>query len=71
MESKILTELTKLKEKFTTLKDIINDDIQPIAQKVIDNVGQGYEYTEEEKKTQAEIEDIVEEIHEFITYIYN
>jgi aspartate-semialdehyde dehydrogenase len=71
MHSKILQELTELKTKFEEIQKIITDDIQPIAQKVMDNVDKDYKYTEEEKKVQAETEDIVAEIYEFINYIYN
>ena len=65
-ESKILTELTELKEHISKIKDIFKTDMAIIGQKILDKVDlKTYELTDEEKQVEQEIE----EMFEFISYI--
>lgn len=57
MESKILTELTKLKDIVTKVKDIFKTDLSMTAQKILDKVDiDTYEFTDEEKQVEQEDE---------------
>jgi hypothetical protein len=65
-ESKILTELTELKDNLSKVKDIFKTDLATIGQKILDKVDlKTYEFTEEEKQVEQEIKDIME----FLSYI--
>lgn len=60
-ESKILTELTELKDIVTKIKDIFKTDLAITAQNILDKVNiDTYEFTEEEKQVEHEIEEIME-----------
>jgi hypothetical protein len=68
MKSKILSELTELKDNISKIKDIFKTDIATIAQKLLNKVDlDTYEYTDEEKKIKQEIEELME----FISCIVN
>jgi len=66
MDSKILAELTNLKDNVLKVKDIFKTDLVITGQKILDKVDlKTYELTEEEKKVEQEIEEMME----FISYI--
>jgi hypothetical protein len=66
MDSKILTELTELKDSISKVKDIFKTDIVTMGQKILDKINLDiYEFTDEEKQVKKEIEDIME----FVTCI--
>jgi len=66
MDSKILTELTELKEHISKIKDVFKTDLATTGQKILDKVNiDTYELTDEENQVKQEIEDIME----FISYI--
>jgi hypothetical protein len=68
MDSKILTELTELKDNISKVKDIFKSDIATIGQTILDKVDLNtYEFTDEEKKVKQEIEELME----FISCIVN
>jgi hypothetical protein len=68
MDSKILTELIKLKDKISDVKDIFKTDIATIGQQILDKVDlDTYEFTDEEKEVKQEIEELME----FISCIVN
>jgi len=63
MNSKILQELTELKDKCNNIKTILTEDITSIAKQVQDKVDLvTYECTDEES-------DVINEIEETIQYI--
>jgi hypothetical protein len=71
-KSKILTELTELKDIVTKVKDIFKTDLAITSQKILDKVDiNTYEFTEEEKQTEQEIEDIMEFISYMIDEFYD
>jgi hypothetical protein len=66
--SKILQELTELKDHISKVKDILKTDIATIGQTILDKVDlDTYEYTDEEKQVKQEIEELLE----FLTCIMN
>jgi molecular chaperone GrpE (heat shock protein) len=71
-ESKILTELTELKEKFTQVKTILTEDVTKIGQDILSKIDNDtYEYTKEENNIVADIEDIAEEILNILDNFYS
>jgi predicted RNA-binding protein with EMAP domain len=67
-DSKILTELTELKGNISKVKDILKTDIAITGQKILDKVDlKTYQLTDEEKQVEQEIEEMME----FISYIVN
>lgn len=71
-KSKILTELTELKDIVTKVKDIFKTDLAITSQKILDKVDiNTYEFTEEEKKVEQEIEDIMEFINCIVDEFYD
>jgi hypothetical protein len=68
MGSKILQELTELKDNISKIKDIFKTDISTIGQQILDKVDlDTYDYTDEEKQVKQEIEELME----FISCIVN
>jgi hypothetical protein len=66
MDSKILIELTELRDGISKVKDIFKTDIVTIGQKILDKVDLNtYEFTDQERKVKQEIEDLME----FLSYI--
>jgi hypothetical protein len=71
-ESKILTELTELRDNISKVKDIFKTDLAITAQKILDKVDlKTYEFTDEEKQVEQEIESIMESINYIINEFYN
>jgi hypothetical protein len=67
-DSKVLTELTELKDNISKVKDIFKTDIATIGQAILDKVDLNtYEFTDEEKQVKEEIEELME----FLTRIMN
>lgn len=65
-ESIILEELTELRDNVSKIKDIFKTNLATTGQKILDKVDlKIYEFTEEEKQVEQEIEEIME----FISYI--
>ena len=72
MESKILTELTKLKDNISKIKDIFKTDLAITGQKILDKVDlKTYELTDEEKQVEQEIEEVIEFISHIVDEFYN
>lgn len=72
MDSKILNELTELKDNISKVKDIFKTDITITGQKILDKVDlKTYELTEEENKIKQEIEEIMEFISYIVDDFYN
>ncbi|NRU52618.1 hypothetical protein [Clostridium beijerinckii] len=72
MESKILTELTELKDTITKVKDIFKTDLAITGQKILDKVDiNTYQPTDEEKKVKQAIEDIFGFIGHIVDEFYN
>jgi hypothetical protein len=68
MDSKILTELTELKDNISKVKDIFKTDIATIGQTILDSVDlDTYDYTDEEKQVKKEIEELMD----FLIHIMN
>lgn len=68
MDSQILSELTKLKDNISNIKDNIKTDLVSIAQSILDKVDiNTYKFTDEEK----EVKQKIEELMEFITCIFD
>lgn len=72
-ESKILIELTELKEHISKVKDTFKTDIVTLGQAIFDKVDlDKYEYTDEEKQVKQEIEELMEflscVVNEFYQY---
>lgn len=68
MDSKILSELTELKDNISKVKDIFKTDIARIGQEILEKVDlKTYKLTDEEKPVEKEIEEMLE----FISYIVN
>ena len=66
MDSKILTELTELRDNVSKIKDVFKTDLAITGQKILDKVDlKTYELTEEENKVKQEIEEMMK----FISYI--
>lgn len=71
-ESKILTELIELKDIVTKVKDIFKTDLSITTQKILDKVDiDKYEFIEEEKQVEQEIENIMEFISYIVDEFYN
>jgi hypothetical protein len=71
-ESKILNELTELKDIVTKVKDIFKTDLTITAQKILDKVNiDTYEFTEEEKQVEHKIEDMMEFINCIVDEFYD
>jgi predicted nucleic acid-binding Zn-ribbon protein len=71
-ESQILTELTELKDIVSKIKDIFKTDLSITAQKILDKVGiNTYEFTDEEKQVEHEIEDMMEFINHIVDEFYD
>lgn len=66
MDSKILAELTELKDNISKIKDIFKTDLAITGQNILDKIDlKTYELTEDEKKLEQEIEEMME----FISHI--
>jgi len=71
MDSKILTELTELKDNISKIKDIFKTDLAITGQKILDAVDlKTYELTEEEKQIEQEIEEMMEFISHIVDEFY-
>lgn len=71
-DSKILTELTELKDHVSKIKDIFKTDMAITGQKILDKVDlKTYKLTEEEKQVKQEIEDIFGFISHIVDEFYN
>lgn len=71
-ESKILTELAELKDIVTKVKDILKTDLVITGQKILDKVDLNtYEFTDEEKQVNNEIEEMMEFISYIVDEFYN
>jgi peptidoglycan hydrolase CwlO-like protein len=71
MDSKILSELTELKDKISKVKDIFKTDIAIIGQQILDKVDlDTYEYTDEEKQVEQEIEELMEFLNCIVNEFY-
>jgi iron-sulfur cluster repair protein YtfE (RIC family) len=72
MDSKILTELTELKDKVSKIKDIFKTDLAITGQKILEKVDiNTYKLTEEEKQVEQEIEEMMEFISHIVDEFYN
>ena len=72
MDSKILTELTELKDNISKIKDIFKTDLAITGQKILDKVDlKTYELTEEEKQIEKDIEEMMEFISHIVDEFYN
>jgi iron-sulfur cluster repair protein YtfE (RIC family) len=72
MDSKILTELTELKDKVSKIKDIFKTDLAMTGQKILDKVDlKIYQLTEDENKVKQEIEELMEFISHIVDEFYN
>lgn len=70
-DSKILTELTELKNNISKIKDIFKNDMAITGQKILDKVDlKIYELTQEEKQVKQEIEDIFGFISHIVDEFY-
>jgi hypothetical protein len=71
MDSKILSELTELKDNISRVKDIFKTDIATIGQIILDKVDlDTYEYTDDENQVKQEIEELMEFISCMINEFY-
>ena len=71
MDSKILTELTELKDNVSKIKDIFKTDLAITGQKILDKVDlKTYELTEEEKQIEKDIEEMMEFISHIVDEFY-
>lgn len=72
MDSKILTELTELRDNVSKIKDIFKTDLAITGQKILDKVDlKEYQLTEDEKKIKQEIEGMMEFISYIVDEFYN
>lgn len=72
MDSKILQELTDLKEHISKIKDIFKTDMAITGQKILDKVDiNTYGLTDEEKQVKQDIEDIFGFIGHIVDEFYN
>lgn len=72
MDSKILTELTELKDNVSKIKDIFKTDLAIIGQKILDKADlKTYKVTEDEKQVKQEIEEVMEFISYIVDEFYN
>jgi galactitol-specific phosphotransferase system IIB component len=71
-DSKILSELTELKDIFIRLQDTTKE-IKPIAEKIVSIVGNldEYEFTEYENKLVSEMEILAEDIYILLDEFYS
>jgi hypothetical protein len=69
--SKILTELTELKDNISKIKDVLKTDIATIGQNILDKVDlDTYDFTDEEKQVKQGIEDMMEFISQILNEFY-
>lgn len=72
MDSKILSELTELKDNISKIKDIFKTDLSITGQKILDKVEiNKYQLTEDENKVKQEIEEIMDFIIHIVDEFYN
>ena len=72
MDSKILTELTELKDNVSKIKDVFKTDLATTGQKILDKVDfKTYELTEDENQIKQEIEEMMEFISHIVDEFYN
>lgn len=72
MDSKILTELTELKDNVSKIKDIFKTELAITGQKILDKVDlKTYELTEDEEQIKLEIEEMMEFISHIVDEFYN
>ena len=72
MDSKILTELTELKDNVSKIKDVFKTDLATTGQKILDKVDfKTYELTEDENQIKQEIEEMMEFISHILDEFYN
>lgn len=70
-DSKILQELTELKDNISKIKDIFKTDLATTGQKILDKVDlKTYELTEEEKQIEKDIEEMMEFISHIVDEFY-
>lgn len=71
-DSKILTELTELRDNISKIKDIFKTDMAITGQNILDKVDLNtYELTDEEKQVKQEIEDIFGFISHIVDEFYD
>ena len=71
MDSKILTELTELKDNVSKIKDVFKTDLATTGQKILDKVDfKTYELTEDENQIKQEIEEMMEFISHIVDEFY-
>ena len=72
MDSKILEELTELKNSISKIKDIFKTDLAITGQKILEKVDlKTYKLTEDENKVKQEIEEMMEFISYIVDEFYN
>jgi hypothetical protein len=71
-ESKILTELTELKDNLTNIKYTVENKITPLVKEILNKIDINiYQYSEDEESSLNEIANIIDFIEDKFEEFYN